>query len=243
MNIIITAPNGKMGRLLVREALKRKNDFNIVGAIGRSGAPYIGKDISVVSKTDFVNALIYDDINAIIDKCDGIIDFSTVHCSMNVLAAAVKHKKPLVIGTTGFNDDEEKVIFEASKSIALTESHNTSKAVNLLYDLIDKTNSVVGGVSDIDIIDLHDNKKLDAPSGTAKVINKILNGKGVHHSIRSGNISSSHQIIFGMDGERIELIHHAYDFSTFAKGALDCMLFLKDKPAGFYDSKTCLGLR
>ncbi len=265
MKIVITAPSGKMGKLVVREALKRKGDFEIVGAVGNPERDYIGKDISVVSKTDEVGAKIYGDIEEIIDKCDGVIDFSTTSLSMKVVASCVKHNKPLVLGTTGFTDEEEKIIKDASSKIAITESHNTSLAVNLMYKLVETLTKTIGKDSDIDIIDYHDNKKLDAPSGTGKVIGNIvaesLNvklsdvakygrvGKGIRgeneitfHSVRSGNISSSHTVIFGMDGERIELTHHSYDFGTFAKGALTCMLYLKDKNPGLYSSIDCFGL-
>lgn len=265
MKIVITAPSGKMGRLLVREALKRKNDFEIVGAVGNPARDYIGKDISAATSGDVVNAKIYADIEEIIDKCDGVIDFSVTELSMKIVESCAKHKKPLVLGTTGFSEDEEKKIRELSKNMPMTESHNTSKAVNLIYKLVEKMTDVLGKESDIDIIDYHDNKKLDAPSGTGKVLGSIVadrlgvslkdkarygrEGKGIRgeneitfHSLRIGNVSSSHTVVFGMDGERIELTHHSYDFGTFAKGALDCILYLKDKKPGMYDSVECLGI-
>lgn len=247
MKIVITAPAGKMGKLIVREALKRKNEFEIIGAVGNPNSSYIGKDISVASMTENVGALIYKNIEEIIDKCDGVIDFSRIKVSMEVLDSCVKYKKSLMIGTTGFSDIEEKKILDASKIIAISESHNTSKAVNLLYQTVAKYTKAIGKESDIEIIDYHDNKKIDMPSGTGKVFASIVrenlkDKKVTNHSLRIGNVSSSHTIVFGMDGERIELTHHAYDFSTFAKGALDCMLYLKDKKPGMYSSLECLGL-
>ena len=112
---------------------------------------------------------------------------------------------------------------------------------------------------------MHDNQKLDAPSGTSKVMGQIIArelgvdwaesarfgraGTGIrgekeltYHSIRSGNLSSTHTVIFGLEGERLELTHHAYDYSTFAKGALDGILFLRDQPPGCYSSAQVLGL-
>lgn len=265
MKIIITAPSGKMGKLVVREALKRKNEFEIIAAIGNPIRDYIGKDISVATKGDFVGANIYGDIEDVIDKCDGVIDFSTTELSMKIVESCAKHKKALVLGTTGFTKEEEEKINELSKNMPMTESHNTSKAVNLIYKLVKKITEVVGKESDIDIIDYHDNKKLDAPSGTGKVIGNIVaeklgvnlgdkakygrEGKGLRveneitfHSLRIGNVASSHTVIFGMDGERIELTHHAYDFGTFAKGSLDCMKYLYGKEPGMYSSTECLGL-
>lgn len=266
MKIVITAPSGKMGRLVVREAQKRPQDFTIVGAVGNPCRSYIGKDISAAAGGAEVGAKIYGDIEQIIEQCDGVVDFSTVELSMQVVDACVRHRKPLLLGTTGFSPEQEEQIARAGETIALAESHNTSKAVNLVYELLRTITACVGKESDIDIIEMHDRAKLDAPSGTARVMGQIIAqemgaeweecarfgraGKGArgegeitYHSLRSGNIASSHTVVFGMDGERIELTHHAYDFGTFAKGALDGILFLKDRAAGMYSSQEALGLR
>lgn len=265
MKIIVMAPAGKMGKLVVREALKRPEDMTIVGAVGNPARDYIGKDISAATGGSFVGAPIYGNIEEIIEQCDGVVDFSTVETSMKTVEACRRHRKPLLLGTTGFTAEQETVIAAAAKDIAIAESHNTSKAVNLVYELLRTITDILGKESDIDIIDMHDNKKLDAPSGTAKVIGRIIaeelgvdwnekavfgrEGKGIrganeitYHSLRSGNISSSHTVVFGMDGERLELTHHSYDFGTFAKGALDCILFLKDKQPGMYTSQEAFGL-
>ena len=265
MRIVITAPGGKMGRLVVREALKRPEVFTIVGAVGRPGRDYIGKDISAAAMSAPVGAQIYGNIEDIIDECDGVIDFSTVELSMAVLEACVRHKKPLLLGTTGFDRAQEEIIAAAARVIPIAESHNTSKAVNLVYELLRKATAIVGAESDIDIIEMHDNKKMDAPSGTSKVMGRII-AEGLHtdweqaarfgrqgagqrepgeityHSVRSGNLPSTHTVIFGMDGERIEITHHAYDYGTFAKGGLECMLYLRDKAPGMYTSQQAFGL-
>lgn len=266
MRLIITAPAGKMGRLIVREALKRSDDFIIVGALGRPERDYTGKDISFAAGCTPVGALTYETMDEIIETCDGVVDFSTPEATMAVLDACVRHRKPLLIGTTGFSDAQEAAIVKASRSIPLSESHNTSKAVNLIYDLLRSVTRSIGKDADIDIVEMHDNQKADAPSGTAKVIGRIIaeeldldwkdaakfgrsgnqrrqDGEIVYHSIRSGNIASTHTVVFGMEGERIELTHHAYDYTTFAKGALDGILFLKDQPPGLYDSATILEIK
>ena len=265
MDIVIMAPGGKMGRLVVREALKRPGDFTIVGAVGNPARGYIGQDVSAAAHGETVGAKIYGSLEEIIDRCDGVIDFSTVENSMHTVEVCAAHRKPLLLGTTGFSAGQEETIAAAAKRIPLAESHNTSKAVNLIYELLRTMTRVLGGESDIDIIEMHDNRKLDAPSGTSKVMGRIIaeergddwtekavfgrQGHGergereiTYHSVRSGNIASTHTVIFGMDGERIELTHHAYDFGTFAKGALDCILFLRDKAPGMYDSQEALGI-
>ena len=252
MKIVVIGPGGKMGRLVVREALKRPGDFTVVGAVGNPVREYIGKDVSAAAGGPVIGAKIYAHLEEIIAHCDGVIDFSSVEGAMEARAACVKHGKPVLLGTTGFSPEQEKAIARAGERIALSESHNTSKAVNLIYQLLRTVSLSVGAVSDIDIIDLHDNQKLDAPSGTGKTMNGIITQalaeigaekQIAHHSVRSGNIPSSHTVIFGMEGERIELTHHSYDFSTFAKGALDAILYLKDQPPGLYSSEEVLGLK
>lgn len=251
MKLLITAPGGKMGRLLVREAQKRPEDFTLVGAVGNPRGDSIGKDISAAAGGPPVGALIYAGLEEILPACDGVIDFSTVDRSMEVAAACVAHGKPLLVGTTGFSPEQEAILAQAGETIPLSVSHNTSKAVNLLYQLLDLTARALGPAADIDIVDMHDNQKLDSPSGTAKVMGRTISqaltqtgaGKEVtYHSIRSGNLPSTHTVIFGLEGERIELTHHAYDYTTFAKGALDGILFLKDQAPGCYSSEEILGL-
>lgn len=265
MKLVITAPAGKMGRLVVREALKRPADFVVVGAVGNPCRGYIGQDISAAAGGEPVGARIYASIGEIIEACDGVVDFSPVDTAMEVLAACVAHKKPLLLGTTGFTSQQEDAIKAAGKYIPLSCSPNTSKAVNLVYQLLQTITRALGDQADIDLIEMHDNQKLDAPSGTSKVMGQIIArelgvaweesarfgraGTGIrgekeltYHSIRSGDLSSTHTVIFGLEGERLELTHHAYDYSTFAKGALDGILFLRDQPPGCYASAQVLGL-
>lgn len=265
MKLAITAPAGKMGRLLVAEILKRPDQLELVGAVGNPVRDYIGKDVQAAAGGPPTGVRIYGSIEEIITDCDGVVDFSLPAVTMEVLEACVRHRKPLLIGTTGFTEAQEAAFSAASSVIPLSESHNTSKAVNLVYALLRTIARAVGSEADVDILELHDRWKLDAPSGTAKVMGRIIAGElGLDwtqavrygrqgsgerkpgeitcHSIRSGNIASSHTVIFGLEGERIELTHHAYDYSTFARGALDGILFLKDQPPGMYDSNTILGL-
>lgn len=264
MKLAITAPNGKMGRLVIREALKRPDEFDIVGAIAPAGRDYIGHDIGEVAKTGPANALAYDDVEQVVAMSDGVVDFSTVESSMAVLKACVKYRKPLMLGTTGFSSEQEAEIQEAAKVVSILVAHNTSKAVNLIYELARIMTRTIGNESDIEIIEMHDNKKLDAPSGTSKELGAAIaeemgenlmdiadfgrKGRGArekghigYHSIRAGDISSTHTLMFGMDGERIEITHRAYDFGTFAKGSLDGILFLLDKEPRIYAYKEVLG--
>ena len=176
MKLAISAPRGKMGKLVTREALKRSGDFEIVGGIGPKGRDYIGCDMSVAAKTDFVGANTYDDVEKVVAMSDGVVDFSTTEGAMEVARACVKYRKPLMLGTTGFTEEQMAELEECAKTIPILIAHNTSKAVNLIYEIARMLTESIGGESDIEIIEMHDNKKLDAPSGTSKELGEIIAG-------------------------------------------------------------------
>lgn len=264
MKLLIVGPRGKMGRLITEIAANR-NDIEIVGGVCPSGRPYIGSDIgevAMIGKT--IGAPVSSDIEELIDKCDVIIDFATVEQGMKTLVAAVNHKKALVCGTTGFNDDQRAEFMKAGQTIPVMLAANTSRLVNVMYKLIGDATKLAGDV-DVEILDMHDNTKLDSPSGTAKEIGEIVakargqkiseidrygregrcpreHGEIAFHSIRGGDISSSHTTYFIGLGERLEITHHSQSFKCFAAGAVDCAVFLSKQPIGSYTVQDCFGL-
>ncbi|SKA92621.1 dihydrodipicolinate reductase [Caloramator quimbayensis] len=265
MNIVVIGPAGKMGRLIV-EVISNRNDMKIVGAVAPKGRDYIGRDVGEITKIGKnLGAVVVDDIEKIIDKCDVIIDYTFPEVSINVIKSAVKHKKAVVCGTTGFSQEEINIIKEYSNEIPIVLAANTSRVVNLMYKLLEITAKTIGNISDIEIIEMHDRNKKDAPSGTSKEMGSVIakelgkklediavygrRGKGEripksigYHSIRSGDISSSHTVIFGLLGERLEITHHAHNWECFAQGACDCAAFLQNKKAGLYTVKDVLGI-
>lgn len=265
MKVIVIGPAGKMGRLIV-DVITKRHDLELVGAIGNKGRDYIGKDVGEVAKIGKnIGVFVSDDIEKEIEKCDVIIDYTFPEVSMDIIKKAVEYKKSVVCGTTGFSEEQFEKIKEYSKSIPIVLAANTSRVVNLMYKLLEITAKTIGNISDIEIIEMHDRYKKDAPSGTSKemghVIAKALNkelkdiavygreGKGErikgsigYHSIRSGDISSSHTVIFGLLGERLEITHHAHNWECFAHGACDAAAFLKDKEIGLYTVKDVLGI-
>ncbi len=265
MNILIVAPRGKQAGLATLAAANRE-DVKIVGAVAPKGRDYIGMDVGEVSPIGRkVGAKVYGDIEEIIDECDAIVDFSTIESSLAVLEAARSHGKAYVCGTTGFSDEQKNKFAEASKDIPVMLTANTSKLVNVLYKMLEMTARSVGKDTDIEIVDMHDNHKLDAPSGTAREIGNAIgrglgknideiaeyghcgedprtDGSVVFHSIRGGDWPSSHTVYFIGNGERLELTHHSLNWKCFGEGAVDAAIFLCGQKPGQYTMADVLGL-
>lgn len=240
IKIIITAPKGKMDSLIVKAASKNPN-IEIIGGLGPKGRGYIGMDVGTVAGLQNpIGVKVYENITEIIEKCDLIVDFSTVDLSMEVLEAAVKYKKALICGTTGFSEAEGNEIVEASKKIPLLRAANTSFVVNVMNKLLVEAVKSLQNMADIELIEMHGATKKDAPSGTAKemahLMEEAIGKKDLvsFHSIRAGDIPSSHKVIFGCMGERLEITHHAYNWDCYAEGACKAIEFLSSKGPGLY---------
>lgn len=187
---------------------------------------------------------------------DVIIDFSTPEASLNILDYAKQNKVPMVIATTGFNNEDLKIIEDASKEIPIFKSSNMSYETNLIISLVSKLATVLTD-SDIEIVDVHHNKKVDSPSGTALMIadgiNKALDNSMKYefnrhskkqprdkkeigiHSIRGGTEVGKHSIFFFGDNESLEISHTVNSRAVFAKGALKAADFIIKQKNGLYD--------
>ncbi|BDF32891.1 4-hydroxy-tetrahydrodipicolinate reductase [Lachnospiraceae bacterium] len=265
MKVIVVGPRGKMGKLITQIAASR-NDMELVAGVAPKGREYIGRDLGQVAMTGYdLGVLVVDDLASVIDSCDVIIDFSTKETAMEVLNLAIAHKKALVCGTTGFSAEEMQRFKDASAYIPMLYAANTSKLVNVMNKLLEVAAASIGEEADIEILEMHDQWKKDAPSGTSKEMGEIIahtmgrelediavygrhgvspreNGTIGYHSLRAGNIPSSHTVFFGFMGERLEITHHSYNWECFARGACDCAAYLADKEAGFYTIRDVLNL-
>ena len=263
--VIVVGPKGKMGKLITQVAASRE-DLTLVAGIGPKGRDYIGNDLGTVAMVGReLGVPVVDSLESVIDECDVIIDFSTKENAMDVLNLAIKHKKALVNGTTGFSADEMQRFKDAASQIPMLYAANTSKLVNVMNKLLELVASTVGNELDIEILEMHDQWKKDAPSGTSKEMGEVMahalgkeledikvhGREGVsprvpgtigYHSLRAGNIPSSHTVFFGGMGERLEITHHSYNWECFARGAVACAAFLEGKGPGFYTSKDVLNL-
>ena len=190
---------------------------------------------------------------------DCIVDFSHHSCTDALLAFAMKNKLPLVLATTGQTEEEKQAIYAASKEIPLFFAANFSLGVALLIELAKKTAAVMPE-AEIEIIEKHHDRKLDAPSGTALALAKAIqevrpaatfncgrSGQGKRtpdeigiHAIRMGNIVGEHEVMIGTANQTITLKHEAHDRALFAEGALAAAEFLCGKSAGLYDMQSLI---
>ena len=246
---LITAPRGSMGSLIVREAHAREG-IEIVGALGAPGRDYIGRDAGIAAGVGTeTGAAVYDDIEKIIDECDLVIDFSTVELSMEVLRSCIRHGKALICGTTGFTDEQTAEILSAGKYIPVMKASNTSYVVNVMKELLGEAAAKLGEKCTIEIIDMHSETKKDAPSGTAIEFAEEMAEKSpdksyddiAFHSVRAGNTPSTHRVVFGCMGEKMEISHDAYDWQCYASGACDAALFMEGRAPGIYTMEDVIG--
>lgn len=182
-----------------------------------------------------------------IEKCDCLIEFTTAQATMEHLLLAERHKKAMVIGTTGLSDAEKKKIDEASRRIPIVFSSNMSIGVNVLFKLVENSAKALGAGYKVSIREAHHVHKKDTPSGTAKTLAKVVkdingNAEMPIKSVREGEIIGDHTVIFENAFDKIELTHSAKTRDIFAKGALEAAKFLLGKPAKLYNMQEVLGI-
>lgn len=208
-----------------------------------------------------------DDLGAILPQCDAVIEFSFHNVTAAVAELCAKHRKALVIGTTGHNDAEKSQISNLKSQIPIVWASNYSTGVNTLFWLTRKAAEILGPGFDLEVVEMHHRLKKDAPSGTATTLAEILAavrrqqlGKVIRHgregivgertaeeigmhSLRGGDVVGDHTVIFAADGERVELTHKASSRDTFANGALRAAQWVVGQKPGLYDMQDVLGLK
>ena len=208
-----------------------------------------------------------DDVNAVLDKFDVLIDFTRPEATLEYLKICQNSGKSMVIGTTGFSDDELQVINDTAKKIPIVFAPNMSVGVNLSLKLLDMAARVIGEDSDIEIVETHHRHKVDAPSGTALKMGEVVANalgrdlsecavygrQGIEEprnkntigfsTIRGGDVVGEHTVSFLMDGERVEITHKASSRLTFANGAVRAANWLNGKFARLYSMQDVLEMQ
>ena len=241
MNILICGIGGRMGREVAKLAL----------AGYRGAVPIVGFD---VVEAEVEGIPVYTDWNKIKEPIDVIIDFSHHAGTKALLKFATERGIPTVVATTGHTEEEAALIRKCAQIIPIFHAANMSLGVALLIELA-KITAKTFPDADIEIIEKHHNRKLDAPSGTALAIANAIktvrekaffvfgrqgNAKRTEseigiHAVRMGNIIGEHEVIVGTDTQTITLKHEAHSRSLFAEGAIAAAEFIAKQPAGFYD--------
>lgn len=241
IKVLINGCNGRMGQVLVNE-IDRFPELLLSS----------GFDVYDEGKNTFP---VYSKIEDIKEKPDVIIDFSIPVSTFNILNYAVKNKVPVVIATTGFSKEELEEIKVSSTLIPIFQSSNMSFDINLMKKIVSEVAKKLKG-TDIEIVETHHNRKVDAPSGTAillaDAINEVMDEKldynfnrhDLHEkrnpkeigfsSIRGGNIVGEHSVQFFGEYETFEIKHTSYSRNVFAEGALKAAIFLANQKPGYY---------
>ena len=242
-NIILCGCGGRMGKAITAAA---KKDCTIVA----------GVDINASALSAACDFPIYEKISDFPDKADVIIDFSHHSAIHSLIEYAKQTKTPIVIATTGHTEEELALIEESAKEIAIFRSGNFSLGINLLITLVKQAAKTLGADFDVEIVEKHHNKKLDAPSGTAIMIadaiasereeseyvydrhsvRKAREAKEIGiHSVRGGTIVGEHEAIFAGENEIVTISHSAASREIFATGALRAAVYLAKKSSGTFN--------
>lgn len=242
IQLLVCGCGGKMGAA-VQSFVAERDDCCIAAGVDLTGK---GGEFPVHRTISEVN-----------EHIDVVVDFSHPSALPGILAYCKEHDTPAVLCTTGYNAEEVESVKEAAKALPIFYSRNMSLGVNLLVELCKKAEAVLGTDFDVEIVEMHHNQKIDAPSGTALMladaINEVRENEMKYtydrhsqrkkrekseiglHSVRGGTIVGEHEVIFSGRHEVLKLSHSAQSKELFASGAVNAAVFMSGKPAGLYD--------
>ena len=242
LEVLVNGCNGKMGQV-VCDLVEKDEDLLLK----------CGFDKENTGEFAFP---VYTNIDEITEKPDVIIDFSIPIATFNILEYAKKNKVPGVIATTGFTEEQENLIKEYSKDFPIFKSANMSYDINIMKRIVMELAPLLKG-TDIEITEVHHNRKIDSPSGTAQMLADAINSSlgNTYHceynrhdkrekrdkkeigmsSIRGGNIVGEHTVQFFGEYETFEIKHTSYSRNVFAEGAIKAAKFISNKESGFYN--------
>jgi 4-hydroxy-tetrahydrodipicolinate reductase len=266
MRLVIAGAGGRMGRTLIH-AIASTKGVALAGAVEPPGSAVIGRDAGELAGLGPNGIKVTTDVAPLLRDADGLIEFTIPAASVALAelsaAAGVVH----VMGTTGHSAEEEAIIAKAASRAPIVKSGNMSLGVNLLAALVKRVAQTLGEEFDIEILEMHHNKKIDAPSGTALMFGRAAaEGRAINlaeraargrdgltgarragdigfASLRGGTVVGDHSVIFAGPAERIELTHRAEDRMIFARGALRAALWAHGKQPGLYSMADVLGVK
>jgi 4-hydroxy-tetrahydrodipicolinate reductase len=266
MRLIVAGAGGRMGRTLVK-AIADAKGLVLAGALEDPRSPLIGWDAGTLAGLGENGVKLAGDAGSLLRSADAIVDFTTPVATVGYAEEAAKAGKVHVIGTTGLSAAEEAHIAQAAKSAVIVKSGNMSLGVNLLAALVKRVAKTLDSTFDIEIVEMHHNQKVDAPSGTALLLGRAAaEGRGIdldkhksagrdghtgtRHagdigfaSLRGGTVVGEHTVMFAGPAERLELTHKAEDRMIFARGALHAAAWARGQKPGLYSMAEVLELK
>jgi 4-hydroxy-tetrahydrodipicolinate reductase len=265
LRVCVAGASGRMGQMLV-EAVRASGDCALSGALDIASSPALGQDAGAFAgHATGVN--ITADLSQGLAGSQFLIDFTRPEGTMAHLRECARQGVAVVIGTTGFSDDEKAEIAQIAKQIPVVMAPNMSVGVNVTLKLLEMAAKAMSTGYDIEIIEAHHRHKVDAPSGTALKMGEVIAdalGRDLKEcavyaregvtgerdpssigfaTIRGGDIVGDHTVLFAGTGERIEITHKSSSRATYAQGSLRAVRFLAGKPAGLYDMFDVLNLK
>jgi 4-hydroxy-tetrahydrodipicolinate reductase len=266
MRLIVAGAGGRMGRTIIK-AIAETKGLVVAGAVDAAGSAVIGRDAGELAGIGKNGIAVATEVEPLLSQADGVIDFTIPAATVVLAELAARQGRVHIIGTTGLKDGEEKLIAEAAKRAVVVKSGNFSMGVNLIAALTKRVAKTLDDSFDIEIFEMHHNKKIDAPSGTALMFGRAAaEGRGIDlakhsargrdgetgarkagdigfASLRGGTVVGEHSVIFAGPAERVELVHRAEDRMIFARGALHATAWARGKPPGLYSMADVLGLK
>ena len=254
-----------MGRAIL-EVINDTAGITVGAAIEHSNSPMLGVDAGEQAGIGRQGVGITDNIAAVMDDFDVLIDFTQADAVLENLEQCRAGRKRVVIGTTGLSAEQQQTVQSASRELAIVFAPNMSVGVNLCFKLVELAAGIVGDSTDVEIIEAHHNRKIDAPSGTALHLGEIVAstlGRDLaecavygrqgftgprepktigFETIRAGDIVGEHTVMFAGAGERVEIRHVASSRKTFAGGAVRAAQWIMGKETGWYSMQDVLGL-
>jgi 4-hydroxy-tetrahydrodipicolinate reductase len=262
----ITGAAGRMGRTLI-EAINLTEGMALTAAIEHPASTLLGADSGEVAGQGRNGVAVVSSLAEVLDDIDVLIDFSVPDATMANLALCAGRSVAMVIGTTGFTPEQQRAIEQAASRTPMCKASNFSTGVNLCFKLLDMAARVLGDDVDIEVYEAHHRHKIDAPSGTALSMGKIvadalgrdLDKVAVYGrqgqtgarardtigfaTVRAGDIVGDHTVTFAADGERVEITHKASSRMSFARGAVRAAGWVVGQSPGLYNMQDVLGFK
>jgi 4-hydroxy-tetrahydrodipicolinate reductase len=266
IKVAVMGAAGRMGKTLI-QAINEDPQTVLAAGIVEPSSSLVGVDLGELAGVGKLGVAASGSVKEVLDDFEVLIDFTTIETTLTNAELCAQSGKQLIVGTTGLNDEQKAQLAAAGEKTPIVFAPNMSVGVNLCFKLLEMAAAALGDDYDVEIVEAHHRHKVDAPSGTAlgmgeavaKALGRDLKEVAVYGreghtgardpktigfaTMRVGDVVGDHTVVFGTEGERVEITHKASSRMTFAKGAVRASKWLQAKPAGLYSMQDVLNLK